>query len=159
MLLDLRSNLRKLSDMSDALVAIKQTPYPRPPAGRDFAFLYEGFQARKLLVRRCSGCGRYMHPPGPMCAQCGDRDWRVCESTGRGTVHTYTVHYHPPIPPFICPHAMVLADMEEGFRFFAAFGATEPCALRIGIPVYIDFIEPEPGYLLPVFRHDTRRDT
>src|SRR5260370_29667701 len=75
------------ADMTDALVPVTQTPYPRPAASRDFTFLYEGFQARKLLVRRCSRCGRYVHPPGPLCPPSRGCDWRVCESTARGPVH------------------------------------------------------------------------
>lgn len=73
------------------------------------------------------------------------------EADGRGVLHSYTIHHHPPIPPWPTPHAIVLADMAEGFRFLAAVLKTDPARLAIGQPLRIAFAEVSAGYTLPYF--------
>ena len=126
--------------------------FPRPVVVEDVAFLYEGFERRKLRVQTCRRCGKLRHPPGPVCPFCQSPEWTATATSGRGWVHSFTVHHHPPIPPWSVPHAVVLADMEEGFRFLASTQGLAPDEVRIGMPVAVDFVECEPGFTLPVFR-------
>lgn len=125
--------------------------YPRPIITDDFGFLYDSFAIGKVCVHECEGCHRIAHPPSPMCPECNGMSWQVREVSGRGLVHSYTVHHYPPIPPFETPHPMVLADMEEGFRFFAAAPAIALEVLRIGLPVELRMVQLEEGLSLPFF--------
>lgn len=83
---------------------------------KDFGFFFEGLQHGRLLVQQCAGCGVIRNPPAPMCAECNSLEWEPYECSGRGEVHSYTTHHHPPVPGFQTPYTVVLADMEEGFR-------------------------------------------
>lgn len=116
---------------------------PEHPAfaiNRDVAFLYEGFNQEKLLVQQCDACTLLRHPPSPFCPHCQCGDWTPFETCGEGRLHSYTVHYHPPIAPWPTPHAVGLADMAEGFRFVAAIPGAAPDALRIGQPVKVCYV-------------------
>lgn len=72
------------------------------------------------------------------------------KASGRGRVHSFTVHHHPPIAPWEAPHAVVLVDLDEGVRFLASF-AGDANDLVIGLPVEIEFRELEDDYIFPVF--------
>jgi uncharacterized OB-fold protein len=125
--------------------------HPNPPINRDVAFLYDGFRSAELLVQKCTVCEKLRFPPSPFCPQCHSTDWEAIAASGEGTLHSYTVHYHPPIPPWPLPHSIGLADMKEGFRFVAAVPGIAPDALRIGQSVHVAFSEVDPGYFLPHF--------
>jgi uncharacterized OB-fold protein len=126
-----------------------------PPVNRDLAFLYEGFNRRQLLIQTCDDCGALRHPPSPTCLRCQSPAWTERVTAGRGKLHSYTVHHHPPIPPWPLPHVVALADMEEGFRFVAALPGVDGETLVIGQPLRIVFAEVEDGYWLPQFVLET----
>ena len=138
-------------------------PHPRPAITHDNHFFWEGIAQRRLLLQRCSGCGRLRHPPGPACPQCHSLEWTAIEASGRGTVYSYVVVHQPRLPAFQYPLTVVTVELEEGTRLVAnllgstpesrngpAVGAAD--ADLVGAPVQLDFQEVEPGYLLPAFR-------
>lgn len=126
------------------------SPTHSPPLiNRDVGFFYEGFNQGELRVQRCNGCGSLRHPPSPFCPKCHSGDWEAVATSGRGTLHSYTIHHYPPIPPWKTPHVVGLADMAEGFRFVAAMPDTDPADLRIGQPVTVVITEVQSGYWLP----------
>ncbi len=129
----------------------------RPPVNRDNAFFWEGIAAGKLLVQRCTGCGTLRHPPGPMCPECQSLEWNTVQSSGRGTLYSFVVAHHPPIPPFEYPLPILLADMEEGWRLVANARGIEGQALAIGMPLAVEIVEAEPGFRLPFFVHAAGR--
>lgn len=124
---------------------------PRPAINRDNAFFWEGASKRQLLIQRCSDCGKLRHPPGPMCPSCHSLKWETVSSTGRGTVHSFVVMHRPAIPPFETPNPIVLVDLEEGIRLVAGISGCTVESLEIGMPVALEFVEVEPGYLVPNF--------
>jgi uncharacterized OB-fold protein len=126
--------------------------FPRPVILDYVAFLYEGFNRKELRIQYCDQCGRHRHPPSPLCPHCHSVKWTAKPTSGRGRVYSYTVQYHPPIPPHETPHPVVLADMDEGFRFLAAMRGVALDAICIGMPVAVGFVELESGFTLPVFR-------
>ncbi len=71
---------------------------PRPAANQDNAFFWDGIKRGKLLIQRCTGCQRLRHPPGPMCPKCSSLEWDTLEASGRGSVYSYVVAHHPPVP-------------------------------------------------------------
>lgn len=113
---------------------------PKPYSNRDFDFFYAGLKDRQLLVQKCSACGALRNPPGPMCPHCRALAWEPLALAGAGTVYSYTVHHHPPLPGFGAPHAMVLVEMAEGVRVFGALAPEGQAGLRIGMPVRVEFL-------------------
>jgi len=107
----------------------------------DYEFFYQGLRDRKLLAQKCGGCGLLRNPPGPICPRCRSLDWEPMTLGGRGTVHSYTVHHHPPLPGYDMPHTIVLADMEEGVRFVGSFAGNAESNIEVGMPIAIDFVQ------------------
>ncbi|MHA3792722.1 FAS1-like dehydratase domain-containing protein [Sphingomonas sp. YL-JM2C] len=128
----------------------KAWPHPRPAITHDNAFFWEGVNRRKLLFQSCEG--RLRHPPGPMDPLTGSLDFEIVEASGRGTIHSFVVMHQPRLPGFAYPLPVVLVELEEGVRIVANMIDAAPEAVEIGRAVVADFVEVEPGYLLPAFR-------
>jgi len=124
---------------------------PRPAITRDNEFFWNGVQAGKLLIQRCA-CGELRHPPGPMCPSCHSLEWDTLEASGRGTVYSFVVAHHPPIPPFEYPNPIVLVELAEGTRIVSNLLGVDPDAIRVGMPVRAEFVELEEGRNFLQFR-------
>lgn len=48
---------------------------------------YRGWLERRLVLNRCEDCGRWHHPPKPICPECWSDRIRPTPVSGRGTVH------------------------------------------------------------------------
>jgi uncharacterized OB-fold protein len=107
-------------------------------SNRDFDFFYLGLEDNKLLIQKCTRCGVLRNPPGPCCAACHSLAWTTVESTGLGTIFTYTFHHHPPVPGFTVPHAIVVVDMNEGIRMVGGMDSSGK-APTIGTRVRAEF--------------------
>lgn len=125
---------------------------PRPGQSQDTAFFWEGVAARELRIQRCAACARLRHPPGPMCPHCHSLDWDYAVASGRGRVFSFVVAHHPAVPPFEYPNPIVLVELEEGTRLVSNLVGAPQDALRIGMPVEVEFREVEPDFVLPLFR-------
>jgi uncharacterized OB-fold protein len=125
---------------------------PRPAVDRDTEFFWKGVAEGKILVQRCSRCGALRHPPRPMCPHCLSVDWQAEPVRGRGSVYSYAIQHHPPVPGFEMPYIVVLADLVEGIRLVANLTGCEPDQVRIGMPIDVYCAEVEPGLWLPQFR-------
>ena len=129
-----------------------QAKRPRPRITLDARFFWEGIEQGKLLIQRCASCGELRHPPGPMCPKCQSLEWEALEACGRGTVHSYVVAHHPPIPPFEYPNLVVLVELEEGTRLVSNLVGVGREEVEIGMPVVCEIVEVEEGFNLPQFR-------
>lgn len=123
---------------------------PVPSINHDNRFFWDGVQAGRLLIQRCF-CGKLRHPPGPMCPVCRSLEWEAAEACGRGTVYSYVVAHHPPIPPFEYPNLIVLVELEEGVRIVSNLVDIEPEEVEIGMAVRARFDEVEPDRILLQF--------
>ncbi|HYG92068.1 MAG TPA: OB-fold domain-containing protein [Nocardioides sp.] len=127
----------------------------RPMVNRDSAFFWEGTQKGELRIQTCNACGVLRHPPGPACPSCGVLDRGYVVASGHGTVFSYVVHRHPPVPGKQLPIVIALIDLDEGLRMVgevrdvAADGA-DPIA--IGTRLRVDFDRIDDELTLPVWR-------
>jgi uncharacterized OB-fold protein len=125
-----------------------EKPVPVPTAEtRPF---WEGCRRGELLYQYCRACGRAQFYPRALCAGCqgGGLEWRC--SSGRGSIHSFTVVHRAPSEAFKTevPYALALVDLEEGFRMMLNVRGADPESLRIGQPVRIVF-EPRGKLMLP----------
>ena len=128
----------------------------RPQANRDTQFFWDGTQVGELRIQQCAACGALRHPPGPSCPACHAHDRSYVVASGQGTVYSYVVHRHPPIPGRELPVLIALVDLEEGTRMLGEVVDCEPEDLEIGVPVTVDFQTIDEDLTLPVFRRDAR---
>jgi uncharacterized OB-fold protein/acyl dehydratase len=129
----------------------------RPPVSPDTEFFWAGMQAGELRIQRCGDCGALRHPPGPTCLSCGStRNQSYVVAMGTGTVYSYVVHHHPPVPGKRLPMAIALVELTEGVRVMAEMTGVDPANVEIGMPVRIAFVRVDDGLVLPAWRPDER---
>lgn len=125
---------------------------PRPAITKDIAFFFEGARQGKLLIQRCSSCGRLRHPPLPACPECHSFEWDTVESGGTGTVYSYVVVHHPQVPAFDYPLPIAVVELDEGTRLVADLVDVDPADVRIGMRVTVELLAVDDELTLPVFR-------
>lgn len=124
--------------MTEMLNPLRPVPEPDP----DSAPFWEGVKQGRLLVQRCTACGRHRFPPGEACPDCLSREADWVEVCGRGRVYSWIVVRHP-IPREIfaeeVPYIVALIDLEEGVRIASNLVDIEPEAVRDGMEVALLF--------------------
>jgi hypothetical protein len=126
--------------------------HPRPGVTHDTRFFWEGLRQHRLLIQRCARCHRLQHPPAPMCPACHSLEMGAVEASGRGTIHSFVVTEHPPVPPFSYPNVIVLVELEEGTRLVSRLVGVDPDAVAIGLPVEVEFESVDEELVLHRFR-------
>jgi uncharacterized OB-fold protein len=74
------------------------------------------------------------------------------EASGRGTVHSFVVAQHPPIPPFANPNVIALVELEEGTRLVSRLVGVDPDDVAIGLPVAVEFERIDDDFVVHQFR-------
>ena len=123
-----------------------------PTVNGDSQFFWDGVADGRLLIQRCSGCGRLRHPPRPMCPDCQSLEWEAVESTGRGVVYSFVMPVHPQYPMFDYPYVVGLVELDEGTRIVTNIIDVDPADVFIGMPVEVSYTQFEDGLVLPYFR-------
>lgn len=124
---------------------------PRPNLTLDNAFYFEAAREHRLLIQRCKGCSRLRHPPTAACAHCGELTWDTLESSGRGTLFSFTIVNAPVVAPFKPGYVVGLVELEEGVRVVAEIVDVESTAVSIGMPLEVRFLHCDADLVLPVF--------
>ena len=124
----------------------------RPMRNRDTEFFWAGTGVGELRIQTCQACGELRFPPGPACPDCGALDRGHVVASGRGTLFSYVVHRHPPVPGRELPILIGLVDLEEGVRMVCELVGLEAEDVAIGMPVVVDFRRIDDDLTLPVWR-------
>ena len=108
----------------------------------------------RLVVQRCTACGRTRLPPAPVCPECRSADAEWQEVSGRGEVYTYTVVHRPiaagqPLPTVI---AVIALEGAGGVRMISNLVGVDPAAVRIGLPVELVWEDMSADLAIPRFR-------
>jgi uncharacterized OB-fold protein len=129
----------------------------RPMKNRDSQFFWDGTAAGELRIGKCNACGALRFPPGPACQSCEayDRGYQV--AAGTGTVFSYVVHRHPPVPGKELPIVIALIDLDEGVRMVGEVVDAVPdpggdTDIAIGMRLRVDFNRVDDDLTLPVWR-------
>jgi uncharacterized OB-fold protein len=118
-------------------------------------FFWAGALEGRLLVQRCDDCGRYRHPPMPLCASCHSRNAHPGQVSGHGRIFSYTVVRRVFHPGFVAevPYVVAMVELEEQANLYlvSRIVGCEPEAVGVGNAVDVAF-EPYGDWALPVFR-------
>ncbi|WP_170860631.1 bifunctional MaoC family dehydratase N-terminal/OB-fold nucleic acid binding domain-containing protein [Pseudomonas marincola] len=125
---------------------------PLPGISDDTRFFWEGCDAGKLLIQRCTACQTLRHPPGPVCSECHSFDWDSVEASGKAQLYSFVVMHYPEVPPFNYPNPIGLIELEEGVRLIAGLVGVEPGTLQIGQRLQVEFHRFDEQQTLPQFR-------
>ncbi|WP_103351680.1 bifunctional MaoC family dehydratase N-terminal/OB-fold nucleic acid binding domain-containing protein [Amycolatopsis sp. CA-128772] len=127
------------------------SPVLRPVISRDTEFFWAGLREGELRIQRWGETLR--HPPGPMPPD-GSLDTKpdYVVASGRGTVFSYVVHHHPPVPGKDLPFVVALVELEEGVRVLAELLDAGPDEVHIGLPVVAAFVRVDDDLTLPAWK-------
>jgi uncharacterized protein len=125
---------------------------PAPVLTDDSRAFWEAARDGRLVAQRCRSCGRFHHPPRPMCPHCHSLDHDMVPVSGHGTVYSYAMLHHPQNPRFEYPVVAALVDLDEGVRLVTNLVDVEPADVRIGLAVTVTFAPTADGMAVPVFR-------
>jgi len=125
-------------------------PVPNPsPASKPY---WEGCARRELLYQRCDDCGTIALRPGTVCGHCLGRSLSWVQSSGRGTLYSWTVVWRPQRPSFTVPYAPAIVTLDEGFRIVSSIVGSEPEDLSAEMSVAVEFHPASDEIFLPYFR-------
>jgi uncharacterized OB-fold protein len=119
---------------------------------RDSQFFWDGTAAGELRIQRCNACGALRFPPGPACQSCDAYDRGHVVAAGTGTVFSYVVHRHPPVPGKELPIVIALIDLDEGVRMVGEVVDVPAEEIAIGMRLRVDFHRVDDELTLPVWR-------
>jgi len=122
-----------------------------PSMTADTQFFWDGVHEHRLLIQRCTACGALRHPPRPMCPACHALAWDTVEASGRGTVYSFVIPRHPPLPWFPQPYVVALVELEEGTRLVTNLVGVSPDAVTMGMPVHVRYEHFDGDLVLPMF--------
>lgn len=122
----------------------------RPMVNRDSQFFWDGTQVGELRIQVCNACGAKRFPPGPACQSCDAYDRGHEVASGTGTVFSYVVHRHPPVPGRELPIVIALIDLDEGVRMVGEVADVDD--LEIGARLRVDYQRVDDDLTLPVWR-------
>lgn len=122
----------------------------RPMINRDTAFFWEGTREKELRIQSCAACGALRHPPGPACPICGALDRTYVVASGLGTVFSFVIHRHPPVPGKELPIVIALIDLDEEVRMVGEVPGE--LDLAIGDRVRVDWQQVDDELTLPIWR-------
>lgn len=123
-------------------------------ANGDSQAYWEGAAQRRLLLQKCCACGSVQFPPRHHCAQCWEAELEWVESSGKGTVESFTIVRRAPVPQFRdrVPYVVAAIRVDEGPRMITTLLGDGALEVRIGDAVTVDFEVDAAGATLPAFR-------
>jgi uncharacterized OB-fold protein len=130
-----------------------QTPLPRPT--RLSKPFWDACREERLLVQRCQDCQTYVFIPQPCCGNCLGENLEWVESSGRGTLYSFTTVHRPQQPSFEVPYTVVIVELEEGYHMLSNLVGVEPDDVAIGTPLEVVFEKRNDEITLPLFRPST----
>lgn len=116
---------------------------PAPAVDDENRGYWEAARNGELRFQRCAACGRFRHPPLPMCPGCRSFEFGWIRSEGRGVLYSWTVVRHPVHPAFTeVPLVVALVEIEDcGRPRIICNLDVPPEMLEAGMPVEIWFEE------------------
>lgn len=130
------------------------TSLPKPAPNADSQPYWAAARDRKLLVRRCNGCGELHFMPRFLCPSCWSEDLEWVESKGTGSVYSMTVIHRAPTPVFAArtPYVTAMIELDEGPRMVANILGDDALSVKIGDRVSVIFEDRGDGDLMPQFK-------
>jgi uncharacterized OB-fold protein len=107
---------------------------------------YRGWLEHQLLLNRCQDCGRWHHPPKPVCPECWSTRVRPTPVKGVGTVHLLIwLRQGPPADgvDYSTPHPVATVELDEqpGLRFTSTVVDATMDDVAIGDRVELTWVE------------------
>jgi hypothetical protein len=129
---------------------------PGPQPTLDDKAFWDYCQQRELRFQRCTVCGRFRHPPAPVCAACRSLESEWVRAPETGVVFSFTIVHHPAHPAVATstPYNIVIVDFPEcgDARLVSNLIDVAPQEVRIGMKVTLVWETADNGLIIPRFK-------
>jgi uncharacterized OB-fold protein len=114
---------------------------------------WEGIREGRLLIKQCVRCRKHQHPRRLYCTGCDGDSFDWVETSGTGTVYTFSTVYRAPRVEFSheVPYTVGVIHLVEDVYLFSRIEAAAGREVTIGAPVRVVFKETGPSGRLPAF--------
>ncbi|MGD9811317.1 MAG: Zn-ribbon domain-containing OB-fold protein [Sphingobium sp.] len=135
--------------MSDQTIS---RPVPRPTAwSKPY---WDAAREGRLVIQHCNQCSTKIMNPKQYCPACLSDDLGWSESSGRGTVYSYSIQKRSAASPFVdrVPYVVAVVRLDEGVQMLTNIVGDSALSVQCGDAVRVAF-EPVAGsdITLPVF--------
>jgi uncharacterized protein len=128
---------------------VTQRPLPQPTAiSRPF---WDACREGRLTIQRCQDCGTHIFLPQAFCPNCLGRSLSWIQSSGAGSVVTYTVVWRPQTPAFEVPYVIAVIRLDEGVEMLTNLIDVEPEQVSVGARARVVFTDVAEHMTLPFF--------
>ncbi len=130
--------------------ANKFLPSPQPGT-KPF---WDGCKRHQLLLQKCGQCGTHQFYPRVICTSCSANSLDWVESSGNGTVVTWTIVRHAVSEAYAddVPYVIALIKLQEGPTMMSQIIECDPESVHSGMPVIVSFQDWTDDVSMPVFR-------
>lgn len=127
-------------------------PLPKPQKWSEE--FWNGTKEHKILLKKCKQCGHIDFPPYMYCTECMSEESEWIESTGKGTIYSFSTTYLGAPPAFVDdqPYTLIFVDLEEGIRLLSRIVDCEIKDVKIGMKVEAVFDAVTEDTTLVMFR-------
>lgn len=129
--------------MSAVLPVLSETSRP----------FYDGCRQGRLLYQRCQDCDAIVFFPRKYCPGCLGENLAWQRSSGKGTIHSFTVTrmFAPTEFSRMTPYVLAVVKLEEGFKMMTNIINSPIDELRCELPVQVVFVPASDDIVLPRF--------
>jgi len=123
-----------------------QRVFPSPGTNVENQPYWDAAKQGKLMVKFCAACNKNHFYPRALCPHClsADTQWR--ESTGGGTIYSYSVMRRVPQP-----YAIAYVTLDDGVTMMTNIVDCDFDQLTIGQRVKVAFRQSDGDVVIPVF--------
>jgi uncharacterized protein len=114
---------------------------------------WQACMEHRLVVQRCTSCGKHQFYPRPFCLSCEATAMEWVEAAGTGTIYSITTVRIPVVDELKPPYFLALVDLDEGPRLLTNI---EGDSATIGDRVTVAWRSRNGLPPLPIFRPDQR---
>ncbi len=128
-------------------------PLPEEPMPWSRPF-WDGTKEGRLLLPRCRECEKVFFFPRAFCPSCHSEDIEWIESSGRGTIYTYTTVRTNPPSSFTedVPFIVAIVRLEEGVQIMSNIVDVDDPRLACDAPVEVLYEQVNDDVTVPLFR-------
>ncbi|MFM9888743.1 MAG: Zn-ribbon domain-containing OB-fold protein [Burkholderiales bacterium] len=120
---------------------------PAPFVNPENKSFFDAASSGKLLIKKCSSCGEHHYYPRAICPHCFSDQTSWTESSGNGTIYSYSVMRRgTPVP-----YAIAYVTLTEGVTMLTNIVDCDLDSIRIGQAVRVVFKPTEGGAAVPMF--------
>ena len=124
----------------------QQRKIAAPPINPETQPFWDATAQGKLLIKKCTACGEVHFYPRAHCPFCFSDKLQWQETSGRGTIYTYSVMRRAPVP-----YAIAYVTLAEGPTMMTNIVDCDLNAIRIGQSIRLVFKPSDGGPPVPMF--------